>query len=512
MLTKKLVRAVVVFVIATGVLEAGLRVFTTKPPDTIHPLPEFVSNLFLHGNPGFPDGDLLWKCEPGTRLYFGADEIVNARGFRGPDFEMDKAAGVRRVVVLGGSVSFGQDAKLSDCYTHRLSRFLNSEKPGSFEVINLSIPAGSSFQAKQAFKTIGVNLAPDVVILHVGTWHDFTPAIECDDEASLERIRLHKTSRTGFTIRRSRIFQWIGYYLNPPPGSRVAEYQDLWKTRHMRPNGPRVSPTKFKKNLTEISTLARGIGAKVLMVVPVVAEEARTTVADSDVYASIVESIGPTIADGIVNARKFVEAKPGSTSTGMLDNMHLSHLGHEQVAQGIVDEMKRIGVAGVPGLSTGWFFQEPIDLKGYEYAARYYVDGDPDAAKDAIAPLFVDGSLALKPGGTVVFDNITIPPGGSLETGLASFSRRTTDTSKPEYQPTGALIQTFFKISVSDGVSKKTLFLKELRGRDAATWLESPRHQVDLNEFTNRRVKLIFEVKGNALVACFRNPVIRAVQ
>lgn len=96
---------------------------------------------------------------------------INALGYRGPDFAAAKPAGVRRVMVYGGSSVFDLRAAEGDDWPRRVERLLRERGLADVEVINAGVPATTSADALGRLFAEGHGFAPDVVLLY-GTWND----------------------------------------------------------------------------------------------------------------------------------------------------------------------------------------------------------------------------------------------------------------------------------------------------------------------------------------------------
>lgn len=95
---------------------------------------------------------------------------INAQGFRGADFEVEKRPGVTRVVTLGASSTFGYHDRDNETYPHYLEQRLNERCAGApaFEVINLGIPHLTSEQILALFTAEALPLNPDIVTFYEG--------------------------------------------------------------------------------------------------------------------------------------------------------------------------------------------------------------------------------------------------------------------------------------------------------------------------------------------------------
>lgn len=109
------------------------------------------------------DDRLLYGLVPGTNV----DDVVqiNAQGFRGGDFTLEKPAGTYRIAVLGDSNGFGwwvaQEAVLASV----LEKSLNAEGGRAMEVYNFSVPGYCPTQEAALLEDTVLDYAPDLVVV-----------------------------------------------------------------------------------------------------------------------------------------------------------------------------------------------------------------------------------------------------------------------------------------------------------------------------------------------------------
>ena len=97
-------------------------------------------------------------------ILMGVPVRTNALGLRDREFTLDKPAGVRRVLVLGDSMTFGWGAREEDSYPKVLERLLNGSG-GPLEVVNAGVGNYNTAQEVAYFRERGIRLNPDEVIL-----------------------------------------------------------------------------------------------------------------------------------------------------------------------------------------------------------------------------------------------------------------------------------------------------------------------------------------------------------
>jgi lysophospholipase L1-like esterase len=94
----------------------------------------------------------------------GTDVAINSHGLRSPEFNPDPAPGVRRLIVLGDSLTFGWGVEEPDTYSRVLERMLNaSGRP--YEVINAGVGNYNTSQQVAWFMERGLTYKPDEVVL-----------------------------------------------------------------------------------------------------------------------------------------------------------------------------------------------------------------------------------------------------------------------------------------------------------------------------------------------------------
>jgi hypothetical protein len=98
-----------------------------------------------------------------TALRFNRRE--NSRGYRDAERSLAKPPGVRRVVCLGDSFTWGSGIDLEDAYPHRLENGLRRLRSESWEVVNLAREGASTVDEAATLAGDGMAYAPDAVVL-----------------------------------------------------------------------------------------------------------------------------------------------------------------------------------------------------------------------------------------------------------------------------------------------------------------------------------------------------------
>ena len=90
---------------------------------------------------------------------------LNSDGFRDDDFPREKSPSVFRIICLGDSWTFGQNAIEDQTYPRRLKALLKQEFPaGDFEVLNIAVQGYASYHGARLLEKF-ITLHPDIVVI-----------------------------------------------------------------------------------------------------------------------------------------------------------------------------------------------------------------------------------------------------------------------------------------------------------------------------------------------------------
>jgi lysophospholipase L1-like esterase len=90
---------------------------------------------------------------------------VNARGYRDLERAIPKPAGVRRVVCVGDSFTWGVSVLFDDAWPQRVERALSRERGEPWEAVNLGEPGLNAVQEASKLDSEGFAYGPDVVVV-----------------------------------------------------------------------------------------------------------------------------------------------------------------------------------------------------------------------------------------------------------------------------------------------------------------------------------------------------------
>lgn len=171
-----------------------------------------------------PDSKLYWKLKPNQDCFTKVDHRpvhINARGTRGPEFQIEKPVGTFRILSLGDSRTFGWGLADEETYSRRLERllqqFLNADASlgGAHgvarsaalrvQVINAGVNAWSYPQMAVYFRDVGLRFQPDVVVVgEANLWTQFSGTSDPEFVRKfLWRVRLKNL------LRRFAIYHYV---------------------------------------------------------------------------------------------------------------------------------------------------------------------------------------------------------------------------------------------------------------------------------------------------------------
>ncbi|HKE00161.1 MAG TPA: SGNH/GDSL hydrolase family protein [Planctomycetota bacterium] len=484
-LPKKLAFALAVDACVIGGAEAGLRLSRFA---VAHGSPlEWVGADFGGAFPLERDPELFWRMTPNASMPH-MTETFNAHGFRGHDFVDRKPAGVRRVLCLGDSNTFGIGVDATATFASLLEGWLAAAKGARYEVLNLGVPGYSVFQMRRLLERTGLALEPDAIVLYAGAWNDFTPAIGGDDEKLADRSAREQR------LDSLRLFQLARSIVAPRAakdsgGSQRQKYIAEYSAGR-KPDGPRVSAESFRRHLEEISSDARRAGALLVLVAPPAPAYTRTRKPDGEDYARVVREVAASRGDRLADARAGLTRPDNRDRTLFFDEIHPSATGHTWIAALVAAELRAGGLPGTEALVPDSLRRPmPIDLY-------------PDLAEGAITP--ADSERELLPNRATVrvtpparlrVEGISIPPSSWLEL-------------ECEFRgaPPGGAVG--FEVSAEvDGVVQRLRAHPGIATKNGA--YSSGRERIDLGALGGKTVTLLFAVSGVAPKVYWVGPVIR---
>lgn len=483
--------------------EAGVRfaVPSTRSDDAT--LVSFVGND-LHGRfPTVPDSNCFWRIPPRALLPdVHPPEVVNSLGFRGPEFAREKPPGGRRLLLLGDSNTFGIGVDGDETFAHYLRRWLSLRTDGTWEVLNCGVPGYSVLQMRQLFATVARAFDPDAVVIYTGAWNDFSPAMGRDDLEVLAALGGAGIRGPAIGLASLALFRFFRAILGPPARAtsrfEKGDYQRFWESGH-RPDGPRLSETRFRHVLSELCQEVRAAGAKVVVVVPPAPNLTREKWCDSGRYARICREVARLHADAVADARSELVLDAEGDKLAFHDIIHPSPYGHMVIASSLSRALTTAGVPGIPKEPIDFVKDAPVQLKRIQATALHEV-GDPLEPADAARAVAVtEEGIALPAPHRVTFRDVLIPRKACLQLDLAFTTRSALAQSAPESDGAEGAVAGphVFEVRVVRSSGEAfSVFRVERSARSGSLWTPISKHRVDLERFGGERVTLVLECTG----------------
>ncbi len=224
---------------------------------------------------------LLRRFSPWLPSAFRSNPVwriaLNADGFRSGPITTEKRPGALRIACIGDSWTFGMNVNQDATYPSRLEALLKQQRPGvDLDVMNFGVLGYSSFQGLELLKRRVLDLRPDVLLIGFGMNDSEVAGYRDKDVGTVspptwrDRVKAITGSSELFTLLKYFALvlrfhpQTMGDFLRADvktessKGSEPVNYADIepWT---------RVSPPDYEKNIREMIELARGRGARIVL-------------------------------------------------------------------------------------------------------------------------------------------------------------------------------------------------------------------------------------------------------
>lgn len=92
--------------------------------------------------------------------------VINSQGLREEDYPLEKPEGVYRILVLGDSVTFGENVAAEESFPKQMQHLLNEARTGpKVEVLNAGVRGYNTYQELLMLEEVGLLYDPDLVIV-----------------------------------------------------------------------------------------------------------------------------------------------------------------------------------------------------------------------------------------------------------------------------------------------------------------------------------------------------------
>ena len=259
------------------------------------------------------DPELVYECRPGAReVKDGVPLEINSAGFRGAEMPVERRPGVRRVAVVGDSVTFAEAVPNERTFAAQAANRLGA----GWEVFNFGVTGYNSDQERIVLDRRVLPYAPDLVVIAY-CMNDVTPT----DGLGALCMASHPSSWG------RRLHSQVVTYVSDQVARRRS-----WKNRSFD------RPAKLFERL---AMLTKGGPMRALVVLFPQLDEANTgwnRPEEYDKARGLAESAGLEVLD----LRQEIEKVPAASRGSLfLDRTHLSPAGHDLVAGLLADAVRR---------------------------------------------------------------------------------------------------------------------------------------------------------------------------
>ncbi|MBI3767358.1 MAG: SGNH/GDSL hydrolase family protein [Deltaproteobacteria bacterium] len=302
------------------------------------------------------DPVLDWRGRAFARLP-GTDELLNERGFRGSDFRDQKPPGLRRVVCMGDSATFGLvhhggfQFTYTPTYSSELQRLLNThDARQEVHVVNAGIIGYSTTEGLRLLKHEVRYWHPDVITLRYGINDHLKKSVGYLQDFEPHSAILRWSEDSLFDLY---IFQLFVRLKNVPLLAAVAALPAPDDTAPPA-EGPvevRVPLPDFEYNLRRLVVECRATGAKVVLMTaplaPLVLEITsdrkklralgyptyEDLVAEHRRYEDVVRAVAADLSVDLVDSSRELAARGLEQFFTRYDLAHPNGDGHVAIAQ-----------------------------------------------------------------------------------------------------------------------------------------------------------------------------------
>lgn len=181
--------------LAGGVAELVLRARFGTPPVWTFPQESYV-----------PDAELGYRLEPGQHAFTHAQPVeINSLGLRDRERPRLPPPGVRRLLALGDSETFGNGLALADTWPKQLERELRrGDDAAGWEVVDAGLPGSATWQQEIVLRRASEAYALDGFVL--GFYVNDVVAIPAERQVEAAGLTNTWSKRAVYVLKRSALW------------------------------------------------------------------------------------------------------------------------------------------------------------------------------------------------------------------------------------------------------------------------------------------------------------------
>jgi lysophospholipase L1-like esterase len=326
--------------------------------DDYGPIPPWLDDLLILR----PDDALIWKNIPNAQrayvdifapVWTDQDRIallrrfvpwlpaafrqnpvwriaLNADGFRSGPMTPTKPPGTMRIACVGDSWTFGMNVNQDAAYPSRLEALLKQRLGPGVEVMNFGVLGYSSFQGLQLLKLRVLDLHPDVVMIGFGMNDSEVAGYrdrdvgETGDSGWRERVKAAAASSDLYGLLKyfALVVRFhpksMGDFLRADVKAESAKGSEAVNYDEIEP-WTRVSPHDYERNIREMVALARGRGARVVLL--------DNELWPQSPYRPVLTAISRDEHVPLVDSLQIIADEKIRIERGLENRFHLEHAG-----------------------------------------------------------------------------------------------------------------------------------------------------------------------------------------
>ena len=294
------------------------------------------------------DKELGWQLRPYAEDVLGPTRAkINGKGLRGPELDYSKKAGVKRILFLGDSVTFGVTSDTyQDIFPWQIEFMIEQQSLfDDIQSINAGVGGYSPWQEYIYFSREGLKYDPDLVVVSF-VMNDVVEKFSLQRFGGLtkgwqlahNKIPFEELiSKSGVLYFTYQLGQKIRFGNNIQEGAKLEENIGIWSIIR-NPDKPAVKRAWdiTLENLGKIFALSEEHeipAALVIFPVRVQLEDPLNTSRPQELLVKYAEENGIPVVDLLPVMSERMKQHGLEPNDYFTDNLHLSHLGSEVVAK-----------------------------------------------------------------------------------------------------------------------------------------------------------------------------------
>lgn len=271
---------------------------------------------------------------------FGEAIVINSHGLRDVERPWDKPAGLKRIVVLGDSFTFGMKVEAEASYPKALEKMLNEKGDRRrYDVINAGVVAYSLCQERKWLELRGWRYEPDLVV--VGFFGDDP---HCKGEESGRRFANPKAYRTFTKV--SVLYNFLRNSYNVLNARYLERLRPAWtggleaRSRYLkRSNFTNITEEEWAGVAGDLRTIQEGASRRgATLLVLVIPDAGQVGFPEFQSPTRRLLAICREAGIACIDTTPLIEAAPDPLSLYLYPlDAHLSPAGHSLLARAITE-------------------------------------------------------------------------------------------------------------------------------------------------------------------------------